>query len=226
MTEPPALLEVIAIDGPSGAGKSTVAKAVARQLGWRHLDTGSMYRAVALWFLDNGIDAQDGAAQTRGLDRLDLRLGGSGRVWIGDTEVTARLRERAVEARVCEVAACATVRRRMRVLQRRQAELGPLVAEGRDMTSVVFPDARYKFYVDADAEVRARRRLADFEAAGRPVASYEQVLAEIRERDRLDSTRDDGPLVRVEAATYVDTTGIGIAEVMARIIAVVEADRG
>ncbi len=219
-------LEVVAIDGPSGAGKSTIAKAVALRLGWRHLDTGAMYRAVTVWFADHDVDLDDGAAVGRALASLHLRLGEYGRVWIGEQEVTDRLRTRAVERAVSAVSARASVRDAMRDLQRAQARLGPLVAEGRDMTSVVFPDARYKFFVDAHAQERARRRLADFEASGRGGMCLEDVLSELETRDRSDSTRDVAPLIRVPEAVYLDTTDLTVDEVVTRIVDLVEAESG
>lgn len=218
MTSPPAhSFEVIAIDGPSGAGKTTVAKAVARRLGWRHLDTGSMYRAVTLYFLDNGVDVDDPAAVERALDELDLKLGESGRIWLDQREVTQALRRADVESAVSRVSALRAVRARMRELQRAQARSGPLVAEGRDMASVVFPEARHKFFIDADPEERARRRCGDLQGSGKP-PDPRHVLAEIERRDRLDSSREDSPLVRVADAVYVDTTGRGIDEVVAEIV--------
>ena len=216
------VLRVIAIDGPSGAGKSTVAKAVAFRLGWAHLDTGSMYRAVTLEFLRRHLDLRDEAAVERALDEIDLRCGDSGRVCLGAEEVTEELRSREVEAQVSAVAAIPAVRRRMRDLQRAQAKHGPLVVEGRDMTSVVFPDARWKFYVDATAAERARRRLGDFEMHGNRVPPLAEVQRDIERRDQLDSTREDSPLRRVEDAVYIDTTGIGIDEAVAQIVDLVE----
>lgn len=225
--DPSTLLDVVAIDGPAGAGKSTIAKAVAFRLGWAHLDTGSMYRAVTLWFLDQEVALHDARAIDDALGRIQLRCGGSGRVWLDDAEVTEHLRAARVEALVSEVAAIPSVRRSMRDLQRAQAEHGPLVVEGRDMTSVVFPDARWKFYVDASARERARRRRGDIElqrGTDADLPSLEDVQRDLEERDRLDSTRADSPLRRVAAATYLDTTGIGIDEAVARIVDLVEED--
>ncbi|MCA8971520.1 MAG: (d)CMP kinase [Planctomycetes bacterium] len=221
------LLDVVAIDGPAGAGKSTIAKAVAFRLGWAHLDTGSMYRAVTLWFLDQDVALGDARAIDEALGRIHLRCGGSGRVWLDDAEVTEHLRAARVEALVSEVAAIPSVRRSMRDLQRAQAEHGPLVVEGRDMTSVVFPDARWKFYVDASARERARRRRGDIElqrGSDADLPSLDDVQRDLEERDRLDSTRADSPLRRVDAATYLDTTGVGIDEAVAWIVDLVEED--
>lgn len=203
---PPAT-EVVAIDGPSGAGKSTVARRLARRLGFHYLDTGAMYRAVTWYLLEHGL-AEPGEDPRIGtlLEKLELRLLADGSVQVNGRDVTAHLRSREVESRVSAVSARPEVRRAMRRLQRELAARGPIVAEGRDMGSVVFPRARWKFYLDAEPRERARRRLADFRARGREVTEQE-VLDEIAVRDALDSTRRDAPLVRAPDAEYVDTTG-------------------
>lgn len=219
-------LPVVAIDGPAGAGKSTIAKAVAFRLGWAHLDTGSMYRAVTLRFVDEGVGFDEEDAVDAALRSIDLRCGGSGRVWLDDVEVTAELRAARVESRVSAVAAIPAVRRAMRDLQRAQSQHGPLVVEGRDMTSVVFPDARWKFYVDASSRERARRRRADFELQGREVPPIDEVQRLLEDRDRLDSEREDSPLIRVDDAQYLDTTGVGVDEAVAWIVDRVESDLG
>lgn len=219
-------LPVVAIDGPAGAGKSTIAKAVAFRLGWAHLDTGSMYRAVTLRFVDEGVDCDDAGQVDAALQQIDLRCGGSGRVWMQDVEVTSHLRAARVEAMVSAVAALPAVRRSMRDLQRAQSKHGPLVVEGRDMTSVVFPDARWKFFVDASARERARRRRADFQLQGREVPALEDVQKDLERRDRLDSEREDSPLIRVDDAQYLDTTGVGVDEAVAWIVTRVESDLG
>lgn len=220
-------LAVIAIDGPAGAGKSTIAKAVAFRLGWAHLDTGSMYRAVTLWFQTSGVSLDDASAVQAALERIDLRCGSSGRVWLDDVEVTATLRAPEVEAMVSDVAAIPTVRRAMRELQRAQAQHGPLVVEGRDMTSVVFPDARWKFFVDASPEERARRRRGDIEMARGDAAelpTLEEVQRDLLARDHIDSTRADSPLRHVDSAQLLDTTGVGVDEAVAWIVDRVEGD--
>lgn len=203
---PPAT-EVVAIDGPSGAGKSTVARRLADRLGFAYLDTGAMYRAVTWYLLEHGhVEPLEDGEIVPLLDRLELRLLGDGRVLVNGRDVTSHLRSREVESRVSSVSARPEVRRAMRRLQRELASRGPVVAEGRDMGSVVFPRARWKFFLDADPRERARRRLADFRARGREVTE-EEVLEEIAVRDALDSTRRDAPLVRAPDAEYVDTTG-------------------
>ncbi len=215
---------VVAIDGPSGSGKSTVARAVAKALGYAYLDTGAMYRAVTWFLLGRQVaeTASDADLETD-LQELDLSLGLDGTVLLAGQDVTPHLRAREVESRVSSVSARPVVRQVMRKLQRQFASDQPIVAEGRDITTVVFPNARWKFFIDAEPEERARRRRRDFLARGRDV-SEEQVLQEMAVRDRLDSTREDAPLARTKDATYVDTTGQSIAEVVARLREIVTAD--
>ena len=219
------LLEVVAIDGPSGSGKSTIAGRLAERLGWRHLDTGAMYRAVTLRFLERNVPLEDPEAVRAALADLDLRLGEEAEVHLDGREVGAELRKPEVEARVSAVSALPAVRRAMVVLQRAEASKGPLVAEGRDMTTVVFPDARWRVYLEASVEERARRRLRDFEAASREV-SLDEVLEEIRARDFLDSTRADAPLRKAEGVFVLDTTGLGIEDCVERIAALVRGEAG
>lgn len=217
--------EVVAIDGPSGAGKSTIARLLARALGFAFLDTGAMYRAVTWHFLEEQcapaqLDGDPAAAEQRMrrvLADTELRLLPEGRVLVNGRDVTGHLRSREVESQVSAVSALPFVREAMRDLQRRVAAQGPLVAEGRDMGSVVFPDARWKVYLDAQPAERARRRQRDFAARGRPVSEHD-VLEEIEVRDRLDSTRKDAPLIRAPGAHYVDSTGLGAEQVVAAIL--------
>lgn len=230
-TEPesvPDPTEVVAIDGPSGAGKSTVAKLVAERLGFQYLDTGAMYRAVTWHFLERNC-APDQLVEDREvaegvmravLDAMDLRLSSGNRVFVDGRDVTSHLRSREVEARVSAVSALPFVRRAMSALQRRVATHGPVVAEGRDMGSVVFPKARWKVFLDAQPAERARRRQEDFERRGRQVSARE-VLEEIEVRDRLDSTRKDAPLMQAADAIYLDSTGKATEAVVDAILALV-----
>lgn len=224
----PGPTEVVAIDGPSGAGKSTVARMVADRLGFRYLDTGAMYRAVTWHFLERhcapdqlGDDAAAAEQRMRQvLAAMDLRLLPHGRVLVDDIDVTGHLRVHMVEKRVSAVSALPFVRAAMTELQRRVARHGPVVAEGRDMGSVVFPNARWKIYLDAEPAERARRRRRDFAARGRYLSERE-VQAELEVRDRLDSTRRDAPLVRAPDAALIDTTAMDTEAVVAAVLAMV-----
>ena len=216
--------DVVAIDGPSGSGKSTVARELAQRLGYGYLDTGAMYRAVTWEFLDRDLTklADDDHAELM-LAKLVIDLPGDERVLVNGQDVTSHLRSREVESRVSIVSAIPAVRRKMRQLQRQVARRGPIVAEGRDIGSVVFPEARWKVYLDARPEERARRRSLDFEAQGRSV-SESDVLDEIKVRDRLDSNREDAPLVRTPSAIYIDTTGKNPDAVVTELVELVRSE--
>lgn len=212
---------VIAIDGPAGAGKSTVARAVARALGYLYLDSGAMYRAVALRVLREGIDPGDEPAVVRAAEEADIRLeprDGETRVLLDGEDVTDLLRTPAVNAIVAQVASYLGVRRRLLALQRAVAEQGAVVLEGRDTTTVVAPDAEHKFFLTASLEERIRRRYAELREAGYPV-TLEQVREDITRRDRMDATRSEAPLVRAPDAVEIDTTGRTVEEVVALILA-------
>lgn len=218
--------DVVAIDGPSGSGKSTVARALAERLGYQYLDTGAMYRAVTWYFLSHELDTNADPAELQVvLDGLTLKLPGVGCVELNGNDVSAHLRSRDVEKRVSAVSAVALVRKSMRRLQRAIAQAGPVVAEGRDMASVVYPHARWKFYLDAQPTERARRRMLDFHARGRQVTEAD-VLEEIEVRDYLDSTREDAPLTRTEGAVYLDTTGLRPEEVIETMFRQIKGDGG
>lgn len=215
--------QVVAIDGPSGAGKSTVARQLAARLGFAFLDTGAMYRAVTWHFLNEGCAPAECAGDVdHGVERMRRALATArlelqaGRVVLNGRDVTSHLRVREVESQVSQVSALPFVRTAMRDLQRAVAMHGPVVAEGRDMGSVVFPNARWKVFLDAAPSERARRRSQDFERQGRKVSTTE-VLAEINVRDRLDSTRSDAPLRQAADALYVDTTGLTTEAVVERL---------
>lgn len=216
--------DVVAIDGPSGAGKSTVARRLAEALSFAYLDTGAMYRAVTWHFLQRDCAPAEcaerpdrGEAQMRAAlanARLELR---DQKVWLDGRDVTAHLRTREVESQVSAVSALPFVRAAMRDLQREVAQHGPVVAEGRDMGSVVFPQARWKVYLDAAPAERARRRSEDFCRQGRQV-STQDVLEEILVRDRLDSSRSDAPLRQADGAFYLDSTGLLTEDVVERLL--------
>ena len=216
---------VIAIDGPSGAGKSTAGRALAARLGYLFLDTGAMYRALALQALRCGVALQDAEALA-GLARrcrIDLAPGGEG-VRLDGEDVTAAIRTREVSAAASRVSVHGAVRREMVARQREMGRGGGVVLDGRDIGTAVFPDADVKFYVDADPAQRARRRHEELAAAGVD-ADLRAIEDEIRARDQVDSTRTDSPLTRAPDAVHVDTTGLLPQTVVDRMLEVVEARR-
>ena len=210
---------VIAIDGPAGAGKSTVAKALAKKLGLRYLDTGAMYRALTWKALVSDLDLEDDEALVRLArgTKLELRdADGSTQVLIDGRDVTGEIREEAVSNNSFYLARSPGVRAEMVAAQRALGEAGGLVAEGRDMGTVVFPHADLKFFLDARLGERAQRRHKELAAKGESV-DQSQVEADLRTRDDRDSTRAVAPLKQAEDAIRVDTTELGIDEVVAAL---------
>ncbi|HEX9774814.1 MAG TPA: (d)CMP kinase [Actinomycetota bacterium] len=212
---------VIAIDGPAGSGKSTIARMVARALGIAHLDTGAMYRAVTAAAQAAGADPADEAAVTAVAAGLDLRFSPHGLLVDGEP-ADGRIRTPAVDRAVSIVAAHPAIRRLMVARQRELLARGDAVAEGRDIGTVVYPDAPVKVFLTASIAERARRRLGDLEGAGHPT-DLAALEADIAERDRLDSSRAVSPLKPAEDAVVLDTTGKTPAEVVAEVVAMVRA---
>jgi cytidylate kinase len=215
----------IAVDGSAASGKSTIGRRLAERLGYAFLDTGVMYRAVTHAALERGLSLHDSAAigelaRTLPID-VSLDCDGSGtRVTIDGLDVTSHLRSQPVEDAVSIVSRIAAVREALVSRQREIAEQQPIVMAGRDIGTVVLPDADLKVYLDASIEERARRRYADFRAAGDEV-SQAIVLEDIRRRDRIDSEREVSPLRPADNAVVIDTDGLSLDEVMDRVIGLV-----
>jgi CMP/dCMP kinase len=220
---------VVAIDGPSGVGKSTVARRLARRLGLPFLDTGAMYRAVALRVLERGVDPGDRYAVEALAERTDIGLrqgeDGSFEVLLDGSPVEPRIRTPEVGEATSTIAAHPGVRRRLVELQRQTARRHGGVLEGRDIGTRVVPETPFKFFLDAPAEVRCRRRHQELVAAGRQV-TLQQVCEEIASRDRRDSSRADSPLTRDPSYTFVDTSDLGVDEVVERLASRVTAQPG
>lgn len=214
---------VIAIDGPSGSGKSTLGRMLARELGLLYIDTGSMYRAVALAVIQSAIKETDDVAIGVLAERSDIDLAGdpdSLRVKLNNRDVSDRIRDEDVTHISSIVSTIPAVRRAMVLRQRAMGERGA-VMNGRDIGTVVFPNADVKFFLDAAIEERAQRRLAE-EREHNPAATYEQTLADITERDRRDTTRIDSPLVAAEDAIMVDSSGMSIDDVFQKMMIIVK----
>jgi cytidylate kinase len=211
---------IIAIDGPSGAGKGTVARAVAARLGYRHIDTGAMYRALAWKALHDGVAVADEAAVAGIGDRAAFDLE-QGRVVIDGHDVAAAIRTPAIDAAAAAVARHPSVRRTLVARQRAMGESGGVVMEGRDIGSVVFPSADVKIYLDASPDERARRRAADPAHASSRGAHIADVATALAERDKSDSTRAVSPLAVAPDAVVIDTTGVSIESVVERVLALV-----
>jgi len=214
---------IIAIDGPSGSGKSTLGRMLARELGLLYIDTGSMYRAVALAVIESTLNEADDVAVSALAERVDIDLAGdpdSLKVTLDGRDVSDRIRDEDVTHISSIISTIPAVRR---ALVKRQRELGErgAVMNGRDIGTVVFPFADVKFFLDAQIEERAQRRLAE-EREHNPAATYEQTLADITERDRRDTTRADSPLVAAEDAIVVDSSGMSIDDVFQKMMLIVK----
>lgn len=205
----------IAIDGPAGSGKSTIAKRLAARLGFTHLDTGAMYRAITLFCLQEGMDLNDETAVVESLDRIRLRVSPDAIVLNG-TDVTEEIRSVAVNAHVSLVSSYAGVREHLVAMQRRIASAQDSILDGRDIGTVVLPQADLKIYLTASPEVRAKRRLHDEKNTSRQ--SYEEILKAIQERDLYDSNRALSPLRPAEDAVILDTSAMSLDEVTERIV--------
>jgi cytidylate kinase len=217
---------VVAIDGPSGAGKSTAGRALAAQLGYTYIDTGAMYRALALKAMRAGVslDAEEALATLCRASRIDLTEGGR-RVLLDGQDVTAEIRSRETSRASSLVSVHPGVRVEMVARQRELGREGGVVLDGRDIGTAVFPDAEVKFYLDANPGERAQRRLGELRAAGNDV-SFDAVEEEVRERDYTDTHRAESPLVRAWDALALDTTRLGPEEVVERMLAAVRAREG
>lgn len=214
---------IIAIDGPAASGKSTLARQLAEELGYLYFDTGVMYRAVTWIALQRGLAIQDevavtSLAQTIQIDvRPPSQQDGRGYdVWVEGQDITWDIRRPEVDANVSPVSAYAGVRKALSAQQRRIGQRGRVVMVGRDIGTVVLPEAGLKIYLDASAEERARRRYQELIGRGEP-ASYDDILANVRKRDHIDSTRQVAPLSIAKDALILDSDGLSISQVLERV---------
>ena len=211
---------VVAVDGPSGSGKSSVSRAVAERLGLRYLDTGAMYRAVTCWMLDHDVDVTDSAEVARRAAEPVLETGFDPRtasVFVDGTDVGVAIRTPEVTSAVSSVAAVPAVRARLVEIQRAAVGAGGIVVEGRDIGTVVAPDATVKVFLTASDSARAQRRSAELPSHG----DVSEVLASVVTRDRLDSTRAVSPLRKADDAVEIDATHLSLDQVIDQVLALV-----
>ena len=206
---------IIAIDGPSASGKSTTAKGVAEKLGITHLDTGAMYRTVT-WGLKKAAIHPSDDEKVRGFLK-NLYFDASNHIWLNGEDVSVEIRTGDISSRVSAVSAIPEVREKMVKIQRQIAGKKDCVLEGRDIGTVVFPDAEYKFFLVADTEIRAKRRLLDLERIGE-TSTLAELMDDIERRDAVDSSREHSPLLQAEDAIPIDTSHLTINEQINKIV--------
>lgn len=218
---------IITIDGPAGVGKSTVSKRISAHFGFTYLDTGAMYRGVGLYLKNEGIDLNDDQKIREGLVNLDLRLVPAQHededvgLLLDGKDVSDVIRSTEMAMVASKVSAIPAVRQVLTKIQQSYGLKGKIVAEGRDIGTVVFPEAAYKFFLDAEPQERAKRRVMQMQAKGQTV-DYQEILEKIITRDKNDSERDIAPLKQAEDAVKIDTTSISIEDVVVDIIREIE----
>ncbi|MCY1714215.1 (d)CMP kinase [Caproiciproducens galactitolivorans] len=216
----------IAIDGPAGAGKSTIARRAAAELGYIYVDTGALYRAVGLFMIKKGISPSDSAAVCPLLEQVQIRLAfqnGEQKVLLGNGDVTGEIRTPEVSMAASDVSAIPEVRTFLFSLQQNIAKTNNVVMDGRDIGTVVLPNAQVKIFLTASPEERAKRRFAEMKEKGEPVV-FEEVLADLKKRDYNDSHRTVAPLVPAETAIVVDTTGNTLEQSVEKLLSIIKSN--
>ena len=214
---------IIAIDGPAASGKSTAAIGVAKRLGIIYIDTGAMYRAVTFGLIDNDIGFKESSDIETFLEKIDIKFSESPTgvfITLNGRDITKEIRSRKVTNNVSEVSAMKSVRKSMVLIQRKMAESDDCILEGRDIGTVVFPNADFKFFLIANEKTRAERRSEDLRIIGEK-SSIEEVMMDLVNRDNKDSTRTNSPLKKPDDAIIIDTTNLGIDEVIDKIVNIV-----
>ena len=216
--------KIIAIDGPAGSGKGTLAKALAEKYNLINIDTGATYRCVALKVLRNNIALNETSKIIEVSNRIDIELRPNGKVYLDGEDVTKDIRNKEVTQIVSEISKIVEVRKNMVDIQRKIATGNNVVMEGRDITTVVLPDAKYKFYLDADIESRAKRRYKENQEKGINM-TYEEIYESIKKRDYDDMHKEVGALKRTEEQIYIDTTNLTLEEEIEIIGKIIEGDK-
>ncbi|NPV42385.1 MAG: (d)CMP kinase [Firmicutes bacterium] len=206
----------IAIDGPAGAGKSTIAKILAEKLGMNYIDTGAMYRAITLKAIENNIDFNDVSSLINLVNNTDIKTS-NGRIYLDSKDVTDKIRTPLVSQKVSKIAEISEIREKMICLQRELAENGNVIMDGRDIGTVVLPNASLKFFITATVEERAKRRFLELKAKGYDV-NYDNIKKEILSRDEQDMKRKISPLKLAEDAIVIDTSNKEIKEIIQEIL--------
>lgn len=222
------MINAIAIDGPAGAGKSTIAKELAKSLEMTYVDTGAMYRAIAVWVGDNDIDPADEAAVEERLDEISMSIGyagGAQKVYLGEEDVTGRLRKEETGRIASVVSKYGAVRKKLVELQQEIAAKEPVIMDGRDIGTKVLPDAVLKIFMTASADVRAKRRFDELTEKGVD-CDYEEILEDIKKRDHADETRTISPLKPAKDAVILDTSDMSQREVVEKIMELYTATEG
>lgn len=218
----------IAIDGPAGAGKSTVARMAAGQLGSVYVDTGAMYRTIALYMLENKVDIDDEAALREALSKIEIGIryeGGVQQMLLNGEDVSGKIRTPQVSAQASVTAALPEVRAKLLDLQRDLARKQDVIMDGRDIGTKILPDARLKIFLTASSAERARRRFAELQEKGQP-CDYDQIKKEIEERDYRDMHRAEAPLTRAKDAVLLDTSDLNAQQAADKIVELARARRG
>lgn len=212
---------IIAFDGPAGSGKSTIAKIISEKLGITYLDTGAMYRAVTLYFLENNVDFNDENQVKINLEKIELEFIND-KLYLNNKDVSVQIREKNVNDNVSFVSAIRIVREKMVDLQRKMSGKKSVVLDGRDIGTVVFPNADYKFYITASVDVRARRRYEEELQKGISNLSFDEVKKSMENRDYIDSNREVTPLRKADDAIEIDTSDMSIDEVLEKILSYIK----
>lgn len=211
---------IIAIDGPAGSGKSTVSKIVAQRLGFKYISTGAIYRAVTLKTLQNGLDLTDSKTICKLIDKTKIEfkdISGEQRLFLDGKDVTNEIRDATIDSNINYIADSPSIREKLILVQRKCISHEDAVIEGRDIGTVIFPDAEKKFFLDADIKERAKRRYSETKLQGKTI-NFNAVLEDIKRRDYKDSTRNAAPLKRIKESVYIDSTNMSIDEVVGYIL--------